>query len=194
MKLNTKGYSMLLDTKNTLFVCIDIQERLLPLMAHKDEVIKNANLLLQVAEILGAQSLVSEQYTKGLGKTCEQIKIPQNAKVLEKTSFGIFNDEGIKEFIKQSGCKTLVIFGIEAHICVLQSIVDALALGYECVLAADGVSSRNATHQIYSLDFFRSLQNGSSKSISVLPSESIVFALLKDSKHANFKEISALIK
>ena len=69
---------MLLDTKNTLFICIDIQERLLPLMAHKDEVIKNANLLLQVAEILGAQSLVSEQYPKGLGKTCEQIKIPQN--------------------------------------------------------------------------------------------------------------------
>ena len=183
-----------LTPQNTLFICIDIQERLLPLMAHKDEVIKNANLLLQTAEILGAQSLVSEQYPKGLGKTCEQIKIPQNAKVLEKTSFGIFNDEGIKEFIKQSGCKTLVIFGIEAHICVLQSIVDALTLGYECVLAADGVSSRNATHQIYALDFFRSLQNGSSKSISVVPAESIVFALLKDSKNPHFKAISALIK
>ena len=175
MKLNTKGRSMLLDTKNTLFVCIDIQEKLLPLMAHKDEVIKNANLLLQVAEILGAQSLVSEQYPKGLGKTCEQIKIPQNAKVLEKTSFGIFGDRDMREFIEGSGCKTLVIFGI-------------------CVLAADALSSRNATHQIYALDFFRSLQNGASKSISVLPSESVVFALLKDSKHANFKEISALIK
>lgn len=185
---------MLLDTKNTLFVCIDIQEKLLPLMAHKDEVIKNANLLLQVAEILGAQSLVSEQYPKGLGKTCEQIKIPQNAKVLEKTSFGIFGDRAMSEFIANSGCKTLVIFGIEAHICVLQSVMQAVNLGYECVLAADALSSRNATHQIYALDFFRSLQNGASKSISVLPSESVVFALLKDSKHANFKEISALIK
>lgn len=185
---------MLLDTKNTLFVCIDIQERLLPFMVHKDEVIKNANLLLQVAEILGAQSLVSEQYPKGLGKTCEQIKIPQNAKVLEKTSFGIFGDRDMREFIAESGCKTLVIFGIEAHICVLQSVTQAVNLGYECVLAADALSSRNATHQIYALDFFRSLQNGASKSISVLPSESVVFALLKDSKHANFKEISALIK
>lgn len=183
-----------LNPKNTLFVCIDIQEKLLPLMAHKDEVIKNANLLLQTAEILGAQSLVSEQYPKGLGKTCEQIKIPQNAKVLEKTSFGIFGDRAMREFIANSGCKTLVIFGIEAHICVLQSVIDALALGYECVLAADALSSRNATHQIYALDFFSSLQNGASKSISVLPAESIVFRLLGDSKHANFKEISALIK
>ena len=185
---------MLLDTKNTLFVCIDIQEKLLPLMAHKDEVVKNANLLLQVAEILGAQSLVSEQYPKGLGKTCEQIKIPQNAKVLEKTSFGIFGDKDMREFIANSGCKTLIIFGIEAHICVLQSVMQAVDLGYECVLVADALSSRNATHEIYALDFFRSLQNGSSKSISVLPSESVVFALLKDSKHTNFKEISALIK
>ena len=163
-------------------------------MAHKDEVIKNANLLLQAAEILGAQSLVSEQYPKGLGKTCEQIKIPQNATILEKTSFGIFGDRAMREFVASSGCKTLVIFGIEAHVCVLQTVVDALALGYECVLAADALSSRNATHQIYALDFFRSLQNSASKSISVVPSESIVFRLLKDSKNPHFKAISALIK
>ena len=87
---------MLLDTKNTLFVCIDMQERLLPLMAHKDEVIKNANLLLQTAEILGAQSLVSEQYPKGLGKTHELIQVPKGAKVLEKTSFGIFGDMAMR--------------------------------------------------------------------------------------------------
>ena len=183
---------MLLDTKNTLFVCIDIQERLLPLMAHKDEVIKNANLLLQVAEILGAQSLVSEQYPKGLGKTCEQIKIPQNAKVLEKTSFGIFGDKAMREFVASSGCKTLVIFGIEAHICVLQSVVQAVNLGYECVVVGDCISSRSGKSYEMALNFFYSLS--ATETLSVLPSESIVFALLKDSKHANFKEISALIK
>ena len=177
-----------LNPKNTLFVCIDLQEKLLPLMAHKDELAQNANLLLNAAQILGAPTLISEQYPKGLGKTHELIQTPQNAKVLEKTSFGLFNDERIKEFIGGSGCKTLVIFGIESHICVLQSIIDALNLGYECVVAGDGVSSRSATHHKFALDFFA--QNGA----SVLPSESIIFRLLGDSKHEKFKEISALIK
>ena len=177
-----------LNPKNTLFVCIDLQEKLLPTMAHKDELVQNANLLLNAAQILGAPTLISEQYPKGLGKTHELIQAPQGAKVLEKTSFGLFNDECIKEFIGGSGCKTLVLFGIESHICVLQSVIDALNLGYECIIAGDALSSRSAMHHKFALDFFA--QNGA----SVLPSESIIFRLLGDSKHEKFKEISALIK
>lgn len=177
-----------LNPTKTLFICIDLQEKLLPLMSRKDEVVKNANLLLRVAQILGAQTLITEQYPKGLGSTHADIKATQGAAKLEKTSFGIFNDEGIKEFITKSGCETLVIFGIESHICVLQSVIDALNLGFECVVAGDALGSRDESHHKFALDFFK--QQGA----SVLPSESIVFRLLGDSKHPNFKAISALIK
>lgn len=178
----------ILNPVKTLFVCIDLQEKLLSLMSRKDEVVKNANLLLRVAQILGAQTLITEQYPKGLGSTHEGIEAIQGAVRLEKTSFGIFNDEGIKEFITKSGCETLVIFGIESHICVLQSVIDALNFGFECIVASDALSSRNESHHKIALDFFKQ------KGASVLPSQSIVFGLLGDSKHPNFKELSALIK
>ncbi len=225
---------MLLDAKNTLFVCIDLQDRLLPLMAHRDEVVKNANALLRGAEILGIQSLISEQYPRGLGATHADICLPRGAKVLEKTSFGLFGDNAAREFIAQSGRKCLVFFGIEAHICVLQSVVQAVNLGYECVVVGDGVSSRSAKSCEMGLDFlcsfsmnafganfsasaatlnvaegFGELNSTSSDDlkgalnaggarnlgvVSILPTESILFGLLKDSKHEKFKEISSLVK
>ena len=185
----------MLDAKNTLFVCIDLQDRLLPLMACKDEVVKNANILLSAAQILGAQTLVSEQYPRGLGATHADIRLPAQAKVLEKTSFGVFGDT-MREFIAQSGRECLVFFGIEAHICVLQSVVQAANLGYECVVVGDCVSSRNENTCEMGLDFLRSLGNSYEieGAISILPTESVLFSLLKDSKHEKFKEISSLVK
>lgn len=173
---------------STLFICIDLQEKLLPLMAHKDELVKNANILLNAACILNIQTLISEQYPKGLGKTDANISVPQNAVVLEKTSFGIFDDETMKARIAKSGCKKLVFFGVESHICVLSSVNEALNLGYECILAADATSARNPTHHALALDALR--QNG----VKVLPSQSVLFSLLKSATHPKFKEISALIK
>ena len=189
----------MLDAKNTLFVCIDLQDRLLPLMAHRDEVVKNANALLRAAEILGIQSLISEQYPRGLGATHADIKLPRGAKVLEKTSFGLFGDSTAREFIAQSERKCLVFFGIEAHICVLQSVVQAVNLGYECVVVGDCVSSRSAKSCEMGLDFLRLLSmntalNGVEGAVSILPTESVLFGLLKDSKHEKFKEISSLVK
>lgn len=213
----------MLDAKNTLFVCIDLQDRLLPLMARKDEVVKNANILLSAAQILGAQTLVSEQYPRGLGATHADIRLPAQAKVLEKTSFGVFGDRAMREFIAQSGRECLVFFGIEAHICVLQSVVQAANLGYECVVVGDCVSSRSEKSCEMGLDFLRSISADrvlnatnfsalnsadfsatskkaefesfcGAKSISILPTESVLFNLLKDSKHEKFKEISSLVK
>lgn len=91
-----------LKTKRTLFVCIDVQEKLVEKMAHKDKVIKNTNILLHSAKELHIPMLITEQYPKGLGKTHNAISIPQGVHTLEKTSFGIFGDEKIASFIAQS--------------------------------------------------------------------------------------------
>ncbi|MCX2717199.1 isochorismatase family protein [Helicobacter sp. MIT 21-1697] len=178
----------LIKAQKTLFICVDVQERLLGLMAHKDEVIKNTNILLESTQILKIPLLITEQYPKGLGKTHNAITLSPNAHILEKTSFGIFGDKKIKDYITQSKCKNLVFFGIESHICVLQSLIAARDLGYECILAADACSSRNENNHSLALEFFRT------QGISVLPTESILFRILGDSMHTSFKAISALVK
>ncbi|CUU40832.1 MULTISPECIES: isochorismatase family protein [Helicobacter] len=178
----------ILKTKRTLFVCVDVQEKIIEHMAYKDKVIKNTNILLESATQLGIPTLVTEQYPKGLGKTHSTITIPKNARVLEKTSFGIFGDEKIASFIAQSKAKTLIFFGIETHICVLQSIIEARNLGYECLLAADACSSRDEQSHQLALNFFNT------QGVVMLPTESILFRILGDCKHSSFKAISALIK
>ncbi|MDE7235881.1 isochorismatase family protein [Helicobacter japonicus] len=177
-----------LKTKRTLFVCIDVQEKLVEKMAHKDKVIKNTNILLHSAKELHIPMLITEQYPKGLGKTHSAISIPQGVHTLEKTGFGIFGDEKIASFIAQSKAKTLVLFGIESHICVLQSIIEARNLGYECILAADACSSRDEQNHQLALNFFNT------QGVVILPTESILFRILGDAKHSSFKTISALIK
>lgn len=178
----------ILKTKRMLFVCIDVQEKLVGVMANKEKLIKNTNILLEAASLLGIPTLVTEQYPKGLGKTYSEIKIPQHSQVLEKTHFGIFGDENITRHIAQSKAKTLVFFGIESHVCVLQSIIEAQNRGYECLLAADACSSRDLQNHQLALEFFRT------QGVGIFPTESILFRILGDCKHASFKAISALVK
>ncbi|WP_238700317.1 isochorismatase family protein [Helicobacter jaachi] len=179
---------MTLKAKKILFICLDMQERLLPAMARHDEILKNTRILLESAHILDIPTLITEQYPKGLGRTIETLKIPQNTHILAKTSFGIFDDADIKAHIGQSKRKTLVFFGIESHICVLQSIMQAQNLGYKCLLAADATSSRKESAYHLALEFLRF------QGVGVLPTESILFSILGDSAHTSFKTISALVK
>lgn len=177
--------------KLPLFVCIDIQERLLPVMHEPQALIRRSNILLESARALNAPLLITEQYTRGLGKSVESLCIPPQAVVMEKISFGIFGDKDITAHIdslKEDTCKTLIFWGIETHICVLQSAIQAKQRGYTCYLAADACSSRKAQDKELALDFMRT------QGIHVLPLESILFLLLENCKHEQFKTIAALIK
>ncbi|PID27505.1 MAG: hydrolase [Candidatus Cloacimonadota bacterium] len=174
-------------TENMMFVMIDIQEKLLHLIAENQEVIKNANILNKASEIFGIPLLVTEQYKKGLGETVSEIKIGKDAIYAEKTSFSIF-DEKISELLKKSGKKVLVMYGIEAHICVLQSVLDALAEDYEVYLVTDAVSSRKLYNKEAALD--RMLDYGA----ELVTTEMLLFEILGDSSHPSFREISKLIK
>lgn len=192
----------LLNPKDTLFVCIDIQERLLPVMARKSEVVKNANRLLQGAQILGAKMLITEQYPKGLGVTDSSIiftriesfhtldsQDPNPQCVLkEKSTFSIFGDEHITALIAQSGCKNLVIFGIESHVCILQSTLHALALNFNVWVVQDALSSRDDANHLNAIALMQS------QGARVTNTESVLFGSMLDSKDPHFKAISALVK
>lgn len=177
-----------LDSNSTLFVCIDIQAKLLPIMAHKAQVVRHSNILLESSQILNVPLLITEQYPKGLGSTDTAIKVPTNATIMEKTTFSIFKDSAIRAHIMQRSYKHIVLFGIESHICVLQSAFDALDLGLNTIIVADSLSARSEANHTLALEAFRA------RGIALLPTESVLFMLVKDAKSANFKAISALIK
>lgn len=183
--------SSLLSPKDCVLVCIDLQEKLLPVMQHHEKVIKHTNILLHTASLLDIPLLVTEQYPKGLGRTHSAIKLPKDSCVIEKTTFSVFGEESFHQAlmkIPESMSKTFIFFGIEAHICVLQSLLDARRLGIDSILIADASSSRFKAHYKLAL---RELANSG---VRILSTESLLFMLLQDAKSPHFKAISALIK
>lgn len=175
----------MITTNDSLLISIDMQEKLVPIMHNKDKLIQKTEMLLEGANLLGFRILCTEQYPKGLGNTLERLK---KGTILEKTTFSIFKDSNIKDFITKSGARDLIICGIESHICVLQSVLDAIKLGFKVWLINDAISARESEYHKIACNLMQ--QEGA----KILCVESLLFALLKDSKHPHFKEISRHIK
>jgi nicotinamidase-related amidase len=123
---------------------IDIQEKLLPAIHEKERLIRNSQLLIKLANILSLPVLVSTQYSKGLGQTvAEIISLLPNVTPLDKLEFGCFgNGEFCSAVSLLAGRNTLLLCGMETHICVMQTALGALTQGLNVHVAADAVGSR----------------------------------------------------
>lgn len=179
-----------LDPKRSVLLVIDVQERLFPAMADKDEFLKETFRLIEGFQILGLPIIISEQYPKGLGPTLFNVKeLAEGAQILEKTSFSVFDDQwqALRERIAQ-GLDQWIICGIESHVCVYQTARDLLANQVQVTVAADAVSSRKEEHVQLATDCLKTL------GAQVLPVETILFDLLQSASKENFKAISRLIR
>lgn len=177
-----------LNRESTGLLVIDVQERLMPVISNKEEVFSNVNKLLKGAEILGLEAIVTEQYPKGLGSTCAEVEIPSHAGVIEKICFSCLQSEEVNAQLKLSNRKSLIVCGVEAHICVLKTVLDALAEGYEVHVVADAVGSRANTNKSLALERMR--QSGA----FICSTEMALFMLLNEAGTEEFKAISKLIK
>jgi len=167
------------------FVLVDIQEKFEPVIKDFDDIVKNSNILVKSSKILKIPLIVTEQYPKGLGTISEKIKLP-NVKKIEKIHFNCFASS---EFSKQAkNYKSLVLFGIEAHVCVMQTCLDALDKGYKVYVVADAVSSRSKKDKKMALNRMR--QHGA----EIVTTEMLLFELLKKAGTDEFKKIQELIK
>ena len=175
-----------LNLEDCLLLVIDIQERLIPVVHQHEEVIHNANILLKGMEILGVPVIVTEQYPKGLGNTCKEIILGDDAKVLEKITFSCMANDYIKECVQAK--KQIIICGVEAHICVLKTALDLLDEGYQVHLITDAVSSRKKENKQVAIE--RMKQSG----VFISSTEMILFQLLDKAGTEEFKLISKLIK
>lgn len=178
----------LLSQENAIFLIIDVQEKLVNMLSDlsvKDSAIK----LAKTANILDVPVIISEQYPKGLGQTIQEIKDScDSADYIEKTSFSICNQENFVELLNSKNKKQVVLFGIETHICVLQTAFDLANNGYEVFVVKDACGSRMQENKDLALN--RMQHNG----IQILSLEMVLFELLKSSKHEKFKEVQTLIK
>ena len=181
---------MNIDTDSTALVVIDVQEKLAPAMSDFEPCANRIELLLDGARELGVDTIMTEQYPKGLGATLPRFSshLPPDQLYLPKTGFSVFADPGFRTLLSQKRRETLIFCGIESHVCVLQSVLDALEKGFNTCLAADAVTSRKTADRELALDAARAA------GALVLSSEALLFMLLKDAKHPAFKAVSKLVR
>ena len=132
-----------LTVADTVLVVVDMQERLLPAIDEAERVIANTRLLLHVARTLELPVVMTTQYLKGLGPTHADVAaLAPAAAPIDKLTFSCFGSPEFTAALSATGRKTLLLCGVEAHICVLQTGLDALARGYEVHLVTDATGSR----------------------------------------------------
>jgi Amidases related to nicotinamidase len=174
---------------NCAGLIIDIQERLLPHMFEKETILANNEILIKGLQILDVPVLISEQYPKGLGVTVEPLKaLFDTFQPFEKVTFSCCDDKAIEAVLRQTSKKYVVISGIEAHVCVLQTALDLLQNGFIPVVVEDCVSSRKANDKKIALARIQKAGG------IITTCESILFELTRAAGTDAFKAISKLVK
>jgi nicotinamidase-related amidase len=168
---------------------IDIQERLFPHIYKHDFIADNTAILIRGLKILELPVILTQQYTIGLGETISVIKgsLPDLTPI-EKNCFSCCDEPMFKDSLKQVDKKFVIIAGIEAHVCVLQTVLDLLTDGYTPVVIENCISSRKNRDKKTAVERMR--QEGA----IITTYESILFELTRFAGTAQFKEISRLVK
>lgn len=172
---------------------IDAQERLAAAMPPDElaAVIGNINRLITAAKLLGIPVIATQHYSKGLGPILETLRanLPQTAEPTEKTAFSCCTAPGFERNISaHPSRRQLIVVGMEAHICIAQTVSGLQRWGYQVFVPADGIISRKPLYKENVLDRMR--QCG----IQVVCTESVGFEWLGDSTDAQFREVWSLFK
>jgi isochorismate hydrolase len=181
----------LCDSVRAQLLIVDIQEKLGSAMPNKvlNRVVENSALLLQAANALQIPVIASEQYPRGLGPTVQQVAthLPPNTGRIEKTAFSCVGADGFMELLDRER-RQVIIAGMEAHVCVIQTAMDLAARGFEPYVIEDAICSRRLEN--YQNALARMLRSN----IPVVSAESVVFEWLRDASHPQFKTLSKLLR
>jgi len=176
-------------SEDTVGLIIDYQERLLPHMHEKQQLLENSIILIEGLKALNTPFIISEQYRKGLGSTVAEIcGLFPVFNPLEKVSFSCCDDHEISRALTESGSKFVVICGIESHVCVLQTAIDLKEKNLIPVVVTDCISSRRLHDKETAIE--RMKQEG----IMTASYESILFELCRFAGTERFRTISKLVK
>jgi nicotinamidase-related amidase len=180
-----------LEAEQCALIVVDVQEKLLPPIWQKEQLIKNAQLLIRLAGILKIPALVTTQYAKGLGNTVPEIAslLPESAPI-DKVMFSCFGSDVFCSLLKRlpGQRSTVLVCGMETHICVMQTALGALREGYVVHVASDAVSSRSEWNWRIGLDRMRAA------GAVISSTEMILYELLRSSGAPAFKQLLPYLK
>ena len=180
-----------LDPEQCALIVVDIQEKLLPPIWQKEQMLRNSQLLIRLARILKIPALITTQYAKGLGGTVPEIAslLPESSPI-DKLLFSCFGSDVFCSMLKRlpGQRNTVLLCGMEAHICVMQTALAALRDGYLVHVAADAVSSRTESNWRIGLDRMRDA------GAVISSAEMMIYELLRSSGAPAFREMLPYLK
>ena len=180
---------MRITKENTTALFIDFQEKLFPAMNEKEQLLKNSRILLEGLTLLDIPLTFTQQYTKGLGATIEELaSLIPGFSPIEKSDFSCFGASEYRDFLEKNKSKQIILCGIEAHVCVLQTAVDLKSAGLNPIVITDCITSRSLHNKIGALDRFRY------EGIMMSTCESILFEITRSARDDAFRAISKLVK
>lgn len=181
---------MNLSTNDTIAIVIDIQSKLVPFIADAESLRNNNIRLIKGLRELEIPIIVTEQYPRGLGTTDEQIQtaLSDDYRPIIKDTFSCVRNEEFLKALNSFGKKNIIVVGIEAHICVMQTVIDLVSSGYNPIVAADCISSRSLNDKKYAIK--RMIKENA----WIGTYESMLMELTVGSYNPKFKAISSIIK
>ncbi len=180
-----------LEPERCALLVVDIQEKLLPPIFQKDQLVRNSKLLIRVASVLKIPAVISTQYAKGLGETVPEIaSLLPETEAIDKDQFSCFGSDHFCALLKRLPGKrnTLLLCGMESHICVMQTALAALREGYLVHVASDAVSSRTEWNWKIGLERMRAA------GAVISSTEMMIYELIRSSSSPAFKEMLPHLK
>ncbi len=180
-----------LEAEQCALVVVDIQEKLLPPIFNKESMVKNSQLLIRLAKILSIPVMATTQYSKGLGSTVPEIaSLLADVPVVDKLEFSCFGSQQFRSKAKAlpANRNTMLLCGMEAHICVMQTALGALNEGYLVHVASDAVGSRAEWNWRIGLERMRAA------GAVISSTEMMMYELLRCSGTPQFKELLPYLK
>ena len=179
------------EINTTVILFIDMQEKFLGAMPENiQNTIARQKIVLEAAKLLKVPVVITEQYPQGLGYTLPEIKavFDPNWPIIEKSTFSCMGAPEVRMELKKQNFSSVVLLGIENHVCVLQTGMDLLAKGFQTILLKDAVNSRKT------VDLETGFETAKAAGVHMMTVESLLFMLMKDSRHPAFRDISKLIR
>lgn len=174
---------------DSLLLVIDYQEKLLKAFKEPEALIESCVKLIKFAKILNLPVVWTEQYPQGLGPTVPQIKQElESCKPIEKVSFSCFGEPEFVSSLSRYNKRQLIICGIETHICIEQTVLDALKAGYQCHIVIDACGSRKKKDHKAGL---RKMEGAGAVPACV---EMVIYEILVQSDSPEFRQVLKLVK
>lgn len=188
--MNLDPATFWLDPGRAVLVVIDIQAKLTPAMPHKvyERMRATTAMLVEAARLLNIPVVATEQYPQGIGHTVPELAEACRDGVTEKTSFGCCGEPAFLDRLAGLGRQQVIVTGMEAHVCVYQTVLGLLGAGYAVHLVRDAICSRHKE------DFRAGVSNAARAGALVITAEMALFQLLRDSRHEQFRAVSKLVK